>query len=64
MKGDSEENDYPLLHVRTNVIYQNFANFVDKWKDTENGGITLFKPETIKALQNLKKHISNGCLSK
>jgi len=62
MKGDSEEKRLSSTPC-TNEIYQNFANFVDKWKDTENGGIKLFKPETLKAVQNLKKHISNGCLS-
>ena len=39
-------------------------NFVEKWKDTSDcHGVNVFTDGTIPAIDNLKKHISHGCIS-
>ena len=46
------------------IIQKNMENFVLKWeKITDVSGEKLFKPQTISAVENLKRHILTGCLS-
>jgi len=61
-KGDCEEKRISNTPSPT-VIHQNLIAFVKKWKDATREGVKIFKPETIKATENLKRHILAGCLS-
>ena len=61
-KGDCEERRL-FATPCINEIHQNLKSFIDKWKDKAEDGIKVFKPETLKAIENLKKHIDKGCLS-
>jgi len=40
-----------------------FITFVEKWKDVTKEGVKLCKPDTMRAVENLKCHILMGCLS-
>ena len=38
--------------------------FVDKWKNTTDCyGISVFTPQTIESIENLKRHVLGGCIS-
>ena len=46
------------------IIHAKLNAFVAKWADVADGkGVKLFKSDTVAALENLKHHISAGCLS-
>ena len=61
-KGDCEEKR--LSHTScSDEIGSNLDSFVEKWKNAAKDGNQLFKTDTIKAIENLKKHINNDCLS-
>ena len=46
------------------IISENFDAFAAKWKNVaDDGGVKLFSTDTTKAVQNLKRHVSAGCLS-
>ena len=45
------------------IILEKLDAFISKWRDVSHNGVKIFKPDTFKALNNLKHHISAGCLS-
>ena len=45
------------------VLTKNIDNFVTKWKKIASNGIHVLNPEALHEIDNLKVHISRGCLS-
>ena len=61
--GDSEEKR--LSHTPPpDIIFSKLEEFLAKWKDVvDANGVKLLKSDTLTAINNLKRHISSGCLS-
>ena len=63
-RSDGDYGDKRLLPTpKSDKLLENVEKFMTKWQQNDYDKATLFKPETITALQRLKKHIQLGCLS-
>lgn len=61
--GDIEESRKSAT-TSSDIMSLKLENFFSKWHDaTDNSNVKLFKAKTITALNNLKGHIKNECLS-
>ena len=61
--GDTEQVRYSSTPCPS-VILKNIEEFIEKWKDTEDGTVQgMISTATLKAVENLKQHISAGCIS-
>ena len=46
------------------IMLRNMEQFVKEWKDVKSGsGKNLFTLETFRAIENLRQHMTTGCLS-
>ena len=45
------------------ILLENFEHFLTKWNRVESDGETVLTQAAKREIENLKKHINNGCLS-
>ena len=62
---DGDSGERRLSHTPPpTVMLSKLSEFITRWKDiVDDNGVNLFKSDTFNALDNIKRHISAGCLS-
>ena len=62
-RTDGDSGDKRLFHTpEPEKILPKMINFVDK-DTTDCYGTSVFTPQTIEAIENVKRHITVGCIS-
>lgn len=62
---DGDSGEKRLSHTPSpDVMLSKLDRFVTRWKDmVDDNGMKLFRSDTFNALENIRRHISAGCLS-